>query len=295
MNFRAIFHKCDTHKEAFCHMKRKLHSCFCLVLLIAVFATGCTQNATAVLSLEEHKIYRGEFLLYCDIAKSKLADRKDEDAVYQSAIEYATEVYALYDLSAELQLSDPFSFSALEEKMQQENESRKEQSQNGQPVMGVLQYELSDYLEYSLSECRYNIALALAKAPTDEITAQARQYYEEHKEDYISDATYQYQVISVIDGKEVSEIKTISYEELTASYHSSDALGDILIQGDIGKEYHVGSEKITVLDRKIVYTDFSDIQQMVIMTFMEKEGLSKYLEEYAESCEVVFDVSQLSD
>lgn len=295
MNFRAIFCKCDTQKEVFYHMKRKLHSCFCLVLLMAVFVSGCTQNATAVLLLEEHKIYKDEFLLYCDIVKSKLADRKDEDAVYQSAIEYAMEVYALYDLSAELQLSDPFSFSALEEKMRNENETRKEQSQNGQPVMGVLQFELPDYLEYSLSECRYNIAVALAKAPTDEIIAQAKQYYEGHKEDYISDATYQYQVVSVIDGKEVSEIKTISYEELTVSYHSSDVLGDILIQGDIGREYDVGSEKITVLDRKIRYTDFSDIQQMVVMTFVEKEGLSKYIEEYTDSCEVVFDASQLQD
>lgn len=306
MNFRVLFRKMpflrsflflkgSAHERASLYMKSKIHSCFFLVLTIAFSVIGCTQKTDPVLSFNDHKIYEDEFLLYCDIAKRNLTDRNDTDAVYQSATEFAVETYALYDLAVQMGLSDPFSISDLEQNLQKENQARKELAQTGQPVMGVLEFELTDYLEYSLAECRYNIALALAKSPTDEIITDAKQYYEENKQDYISDATYKYQVVSVANGEAVSEIKTISYEELTASYHSSDALGDVLLQGDIGQEYDVGTEKITVLDRTVEYFPFSDVQQMVIMTFVEKKQLSEYVQEYMDTCKVVFDASQLSE
>ena len=268
--------------------------CVSLVLLLFTLMTGCTQKTDPVLSFEDHDVYQDEFLLYCNIVENNMTDRNDVDAVYQSAIVYAMKVYALYQLSAQLQLSEPFSYAVFQENLQQENEARRQQSQNGQPVMGVLEYEASDYLEYTISGCRYDISVAMAKGPSEQLLADAQQYYEVHKEDYISDATYQYQVVSIIQGEEVSEIKTLSYEQLTASYHSADVLGDILIQGEIGQVYHVGDEEITLLNRQVTYWDFSEIQEMVIMTYVEKEELDRYLEEYINTCEFSFDASQIS-
>lgn len=229
------------------------------------------------------------------MAKRTLLDRNDTDALYKSAIEYAIEVYAVYDVSAELGISGPFSFSALEQGQQQENEARKHLSENGQPVMGVLQFDLADYLEYALSECRYGIALTLAKDPCEDIVAASERYCEENKADYILDAVYVYQVTSIVNGEEENEEKTISYKDLMVSFHSTDVLGDVLLQGVIGQEYPAGTQTVTILDRSIEYYAFADVRESVIMAYVEKRGLPEYLKKYISDCQYTFDVSQLAE
>lgn len=274
-------------------MKTKFLSTIFLLLFTAAVLTGCSASAAPVLSFDGHQISTEEFSLYCEIAKRNLVGRNDLDALYNSAIEYAIEVYGLYDLAAELEVSDEFSFNDLKNGIQQENEARNKLLQSGQPVMGILQFGLSDYLEYLLSECRYNIALAIAKKPSSDILEGAEDYYEANKEDYISDATYTYQVLSIVDGKEVAEVKTVSQEDLMVAYHSSDLLGDVLLQGNIGEEYTIGDERITVLDRSNEYYPFSDVQEMVTMAYVEKQWLPEFLEGCVASCDYTFDDSRI--
>lgn len=262
--------------------------CLGLCLILIIILTGCSNSSAPVLSFRGHKVYGEEFSMYCDIVKRNLVDRNDIEELYNNAVQYAVQTYALYDLGKQLGVCDAFDFKSLQANMDQENEKRRLSIQNGNAVMGLKQFGLTDYFEYCLSECRYNVTLALVKQATDDLMESAREYYEKNKESYIESGVYEYLVTTMQDGKEVSERKMVSYEDLMTSYHSSDLLGDILLQGNIGEEYDIGIGKITVLNKEIEYIPFEDVYEVVGMAYVEKEYLPTYLAAVFESEEFFF-------
>lgn len=276
-------------------MKIKSFAAMCLLFFFLCIPTGCAKEEVPVLTFGGHKVYSEEFSLYCDIVKRNMVDREDTQSLYQNAAQYAVEAYCLFDLAAEYQAAEPFSFDALKTDMEQENNAREEKIAKGEAVMGVRQFELANYFEYVLADYKQKTATAIAKNPSEDLLEEAELFYEENKENYISDATYEYQVKTQEDGQEKTEIKTITYEELTVSYHSMDVLGDILTSGNIGEEYDLGSSKVTLLKRELTYQPFEEIQSSVAADYVSKEYLPEQLEKRADEIDVQFSEEALEE
>lgn len=276
-------------------MKIKLFATLCLLFCFVCVPAGCAKEEAPVLTFGDHKVYSEEFSLYCDIVKRNLINREDTQALYQNAAQYAVEAYSLFDLAAECQAAEPFSFETLKTDMEQENNAREEKIAKGEAVMGVRQFELADYFEYVLADYRQKTATAMAKNPSEEMLKEAERFYEENKENYISDATYEYQVKTQEDGQEKTEIKTITYEELTISYHSMDVLGDVLTSGNIGEEYDLGSSKVTLLKRELTYQPFEEIQSSVVADYVSKQYLPEQLENRAAAADVKLSEDALAE
>lgn len=276
-------------------MKIKSFLVLCLAFCFVCVPAGCAKEETPVLTFGDHRIYSEEFSLYCDIVNRDLIDREDTQALYRNAAQYAVEAYSLFDLAVEYQAAEPFSFETLKTDMEQENKTREEKIAKGEAVMGVRQFELADYFEYVLADYKQKTAAAIAKTPSEEVLKEAKRFYEEDKENYISDATYEYQVKTQEDGQEKTEIKTITYDELTVSYHSMDVLGDVLTSGNIGEEYDLGSSKVTLLNREVTYQPFEEVQGSVLTSYVSKEYLPELLKNRAAAADVSLSEDALAD
>lgn len=270
-------------------MKFTRHIVLAVILSSAFVLSGCSvKKEEPVITVGNHDISQEEFDMYCEIVKKDMVERNDTEKVREQAAQYAAECYSLFHIAQECGAEDAFSFETFCEELQQKNEENEEKMSNGEAVMGLVEFEQIDYFEYVLAEYRQKTAEKLCESPDEEMIAAAEQYYEEHTNDYIADAQYEYQVTRVVDGKIETEIKTTDYQTLTQSYHSTDMLGDILLSGNIGEEYQVGDETIILLIRDVTCFTFEEAEDVVVQDYVTNQYLPEKIEKAAGQMEKTF-------
>ncbi len=263
-------------------MRLKRRSIFAAVFVLSFAVSGCGANQERpVLRIGEHDIYREEYDLYCGIVKKDMIDRDDEEQVKELGALYAAECYSLFEIASECGAKEMFSFESFLDDLNEKNEENKDKLSEGDVVMGLIEFEMDDYFEYILADYRQETADRLSASPDEDMVESAEIYYEEHKESYIENARYQYQVtVETEDGTE-TEVMETDYLTITQSYHASDMLGDVLLSGNIGEEYDLGDRTVVLLDRENSYYSFEEAQGIVIRNYVEDVYLPQEIEKRA--------------
>ncbi len=263
-------------------MRLKWQSIFAAVFVLAFAASGCgAYQERPVLRIGEHDIYKEEYDLYCEIAKKDMVDRDDEDQVKEQGALYAAECYSLFDIASECGAKEMFSFESFLDELDAKNKENKDKLSDGDVVMGLIQFEKYDYFKYILAEYRQKTIEKLSASPDKDMVESAEIYYEEHKDNYIENARYQYQVIvETEEGIEIQIMET-DYQTITQSYHASDMLGDVLLSGNIGEEYDLGDRTVILLDRENSYYSFEEAKGAVIRNYVEDVYLPQEIERRA--------------
>ena len=271
---------------------------YCRIMAIVMAAlgmSGCTNEMNKpVLTVGEHEIFREEFDLYREIVKRDMIDREDEKQILENASEYAAECYSLFEIADECGAEEPFSFEEFQKDLENKNNENEEKLTDGDAVMGLIRFDEEDYFEYILAEYRQKTSEKLGSSPDEQMIENAKKYYEEHKDNYIDNIQFKYQYITEENGEENRQTITTDYHELSQSYHSTDMLGDVLMSGELGESYDIGTGTVILMERDVSYYLFEECGDMVVQDYITAEYLPKQIQNRAEKMEIQYDESSSS-
>lgn len=270
-------------------MRLKWKSIFAAAFVMVFAASGCgAYQEPPVLRIGEHDIYEEEYDLYCEIVKKDMVDRDDENEVKELGALYAAECYSLFDIASECGAKEMFSFEVFLDELDAKNKENKDKLSDGDVVMGLIEFKKNDYFLYILAEYRQKTIEKLSASPDKNIVESAEIYYEEHKDNYIENARYQYQeTIETEEGTE-TQIKETDYQTITQSYHASGMLGDVLLFGNIGEEYDLGDRTVILMERKNSYYSFEEAKGTIIRNYVEDVYLPQEIERRGKQMERQF-------
>ena len=160
--------------------------------------------------------------------------------------------------------------------------------------MGLIRFDEEDYFEYILAEYRQKTSEKLGSSPDEQMIENAKKYYEEHKDNYIDNIQFKYQYITEENGEENRQTITTDYHELSQSYHSTDMLGDVLMSGELGESYDIGTGTVILMERDVSYYLFEECGDMVVQDYITAEYLPKQIQNRAEKMEIQYDESSSS-
>lgn len=274
-------------------MNKKWHKISVALLFIVFAIYGCSGENNTVLVVGEHEISQEEFSVYCEIVKKDMVDRDDTDQINKEAAQYAAEVYSLFDIAEECGAEDAFSYTTFKRELSETNEGNRDKIQNGDVVMGLVEYSEADYFEYVLADYRQKTEEKLADTADETMLAEAELYYEENKSNYIENIQYEYQITTEENGELTTEIREVDYQTLTQSYHSTDILGDILMTGNIGEKYDTGSGEVVLLKRDETYFSFEQVEYQAVLDYVINDYLPNLIKERSEQMEIKNNINRI--
>src|SRR5699024_12428522 len=135
-------------------------------------------------------------------------------------IKYIQDVYAQFLIGNYLDVSSPYSFEALKIDMEQENNQRKIKQEKGEEFYGLVEFELEDYIQYTLSNLQLDIIDALIQRVDASLVKEAEEYLEANPEQFTTIEEIEYEN----NREETSERKTITRPEMSTLEKVDSAL-----------------------------------------------------------------------
>ena len=128
-----------------------------VVMSVVIFSNYKSERKSEL--LEELYAYQGytrmisekEFEFYRYFVERDLQNNASENEVIEKVKEYAGKVNAIFFLGNKLGLCEPYSFEALELRMEQENQSRKIKLENGEIIYGPEQFSIETLIFSTVS------------------------------------------------------------------------------------------------------------------------------------------------
>lgn len=161
-------------------MKRKHIKIVCVlcVLISIILGIGIYANREKpLLVVNGEEIWQEEYDFYLKHYKKELEaknmEQKNEFILYRKIEQ---------QLAVEKAGVDSFQFEALKERMQEKNAENKEKKKNGEPVYGLLTYDLERYYQYEYNNAVLKLKEALYEGELQADLEEKRKYYEEHEE-----------------------------------------------------------------------------------------------------------------
>lgn len=226
---------------------------------------------TRVISTQEYEFYKYfvERELSADVTEEEL------DALVKA---YTEEVNATFYLANRLGLREPYSFSVLQMRMEQENETRKLKLEQGETVYGLQQFDLNTFFQYEYSNAALDIKQCLLERNDAQIHKQAKAYYEANIESFTIKDQITYEI--TING-ETSETTA----DRTQRQFLGDAdplLADFLenaVCGDVYEDVQNGEQrKIIVTDISYEEVSFRENEMAVVENYIEEELFPQLIE-----------------
>ena len=220
-----------------------------LFFLLLIFLTGCLGNEENISLLEEIRNLKGyirviskeEYEFYTYLAGRDLPSDMEESVKEEKILQYANEVNAVYYLGNYLGLCEPYSFSVLQKKMEEENLNRRKRLEKNEPVYGLKQFELTSYFQYTLDNLEIEIINYLTQQEDNELKKNAEKYYDDNQEAMIYRARVTYQVEA--EGKVREE--TATREELLRRVKVEGPYAEFLLSAEVGEKYKKTDDGIT--------------------------------------------------
>lgn len=218
---------------------RKTIKILWMMLLIGLFLCGCQTKESGI--LHEIRSLRGytrvvsqeEYDFYQYFVERDLAEEISVEELDKRVKEYAGKVNAVFYLGNRLDLCEPYSFSALKLRMEQENVSRQAKIAEGEVVYGLQQFTLENYFQYVMDQVQVDIQGYLQERADAEILKMAKTYYREHKEEFrgITEIVFD----ETLDG--VTETITADADTLGLYGKADMGLADFLGTAEVGQIY----------------------------------------------------------
>ena len=242
------------------------------------------QGYTRVVSAEEYEFYR--YFVERDLP-GKVSDEELDRLVKK----YASEVNAVFYLGNQLGFCEPYSFELLKFRMEQENTNRQLQLEEGEAIYGLEQFTIETYFQYTMDNLQAKLQGYLEEHADEEILKLAKDYYENHEEDFI----YRKEVVyeQTLDG--VSETITADVDLLSFYGKADIGLADFLgtaREGDTYKDDRDGKERRVVL-KEITYSEkgYKNNEKMAVYLLIREELYDKVIEDTARNNPLEFETN----
>ena len=234
------------------------------------------------ISEEEYEFY--EYFVRRDVARET-----DEEEIETRVKEYAAQVNAAFYLGSQLGLCEPYSFEELKLHMERENTSRQEKLAAGEVIYGLKEFSLQTYFQYTLDCLQVDLMGYLEEHADDEIREMARQYYEEHQEEF------QYRVKVIYEQTIGAETETLTADADMLNHlgKAEPALGDFLGLAGIGDVYRdvYEAQERTICLKEIIYNKegYRDNADMALYQFVRNELYDLIITIVAENNPITFE------
>lgn len=293
--FPGVIIKRDFYKEIFT-LKKTFFSAAAILILCSFCGSGCGikeeystlesmadeyQGMIRTISQEEYDFYS------CFVKRDAPNDISGEELAAQT-LAYANEVNAVFYLGSELTLCEPYSFELLKLRMQQENDKRKIQKENGEVIYGPEQFDLNTYFQYTLDRVKLDTIAYMASHADETDIRHAKEYYEECAAAAKPKESITYELI--LDGQ--SETVTIDRQQLSFMGKSDVGAADFLETADVGDTYTDEQNGVqrTITVTEILYSepDFEEDRTAAVESYIRNELFPQIMEKIAENNQVEF-------
>lgn len=177
---------------------------FTSVALLMVFGFW-RQTEGIVMKVNGEKIRSEEFQLYLDYYSREIQEIGNGEENKQVAKELIAEKKVEQQLAFEKGVSESFKFEDLKAQMKTTNENNKKKKDNGEPIYGILKYDLEQFYGYKYNNAVLKLKEKLAEGELEITDSEKHDYYEDNKERLFTEQSGG--VYTVIKGKNTEEVK----------------------------------------------------------------------------------------
>ena len=199
------------------------------------------QGYTRVVSQEEYEFYQY-------FVERELPEKVSKEELDQLVREYAGEVNAVFYLGNRLGFCEPYSFEAMELRVEQENTKRQLMLEQGEVVYGLEQFSKETYFQYTMDNLQADLQGYLEAQADEDILKRAEEYYEAHEEEFIYRKEVHYE--QSLDG--VTESLIADVDMLSFLGKADMGLADFLGIANVGDVYEDDKDGQA---RKVVLTN----------------------------------------
>lgn len=235
-------------------------------------------------------IVREEYEFYEYFVKRDLSGKESDEEVEELVKEYAARVNALFYLGNKLGYCEPYSYEAIQLRMEQENTSRQNRIAAGEVVYGLEQFgSLQIYFQYLMDSVQVSIQGYLEEHADAEIRKMAKAYYEEHEDAFISIEEVVFE--QTIDG--ITETITADAETISFYGKSDAGLADFIAAAQEGDVYEdiINDQKRRIVLKEVTYTEggYEDNEEIALYSFVRNELYDTVIRKVAENNPVTFE------
>ena len=229
------------------------------MVLLATVACGSSEQSAKLLDMIES--YRGytriitneEYDFYKYFVERDLPEPVSDEKLEELVKEYAGEVHAVFYLGNRLGFCEPYSFEAMELRVDQENTQRQLMLEQGEVVYGLEQFTKETYFLYTMDNLKASLQGYLEAQADEEILKRAEAYYEAHEEQFIYRKEVHYeQSLDGVTESIIADVDMLSFLG-KADMGLADFLG-IAEVGDVYEDDRDGQVRRVVLT-KIIYSE----------------------------------------
>ena len=273
-----------------------------LLLVILIFTMlfvgkkdASVENATGLLEVIENyqgfsrTVSKEEYDFYAYFVERDLPQEVSAEEFDHLIKEYANEVNAVFYLANRIGFCEPYSFEALELRMQQENTKRQIQLEEGEVIYGLEQFTLETYFQYTMDNLQASLQGYLEEYADEEVMNLAKEYYQAHEEEFIYRKVVVYE--QTLDG--VSETLTADVDMLSFLGKSDTGLADFLSIAQVGETYadDRNDQNRQVTLKEIVYSEkgFENNAEMALYLLVREELYDQVIKTVAENNPLEFE------
>lgn len=270
-----------------------------LAVSVMVFFTGCgsQESRKSVLQqLQEKNGYirtvgKEEYDFFRKLTDRDTAEDVSEEELDVLTREYINRSNAEFMIGNQMGLCNPYSFESFQRDMENENAQRKQKKENKEVFYGPESFDLITYYTYvrgNLTLDMVNFIIAQADA---EVIKGSKAYFEEHKENYRTIESIQYELKE--DGVVTNE--ELIREEMSTLEKTDGILFSFLYQGQENDtfQYSYGDKAREVRIVAVEYKSlsFENNQERVMRDYVTKV----YLEDWIHMVETEYPVDYESN
>ena len=229
------------------------------MVLLATVACGSSEQSANLLDMIDS--YRGytriitneEYDFYKYFVERDLPEPVSDEKLEELVKEYAGEVHAVFYLGNRLGFCEPYSFEAMELRVDQENTQRQLMLEQGEVVYGLEQFTKETYFLYTMDNLKASLQGYLEEQADEEILKRAEAYYEAHEELFIYRKEVHYeQSLDGVTESIIADVDMLSFLG-KADMGLADFLG-IAEVGDVYEDDRDGQARRVVIT-KIIYSE----------------------------------------
>lgn len=265
-------------------------ACLCILL----FSVKSEKTPGLLDKIDSYKGYirvisQEEYDFYSYFVERDLGEEVSEEELRTLVEAYAAKVNAVFYLGNQLELCEPYSFEAMQLRLEQENASRQAKLDEGEVVYGVQQFTLNTYFQYTMDNLQASLMGYLEENADREILKMAEKYYEAHREDFRSrtEVVYEQQLGGV------TEMITADADMISYFGKSDPGLADFLGGAEIEDVYEdeTNYEPRTIVLKEISYSKdgYKNNAEMALYRLVRNELYDSVIETVVKNNPVEFE------
>lgn len=268
-----------------------------MILVLAVILLRQPKKSVTILGeIESYQGYtrvvsQDEYEFYQYFVERDLPEKVSEEELDRLVREYAGKVNAVFYLGNRLGFCEPYSFEAMELRVEQENTKRQLMLEQGEVIYGLEQFTKETYFLYTMDNVQASLQGYLEAQADEEILKRAEAYYEAHEEDFIYRKEVHYeQSLDGVTESMIADVDMLSFLG-KADMGLADFLG-IANVGDVYEDDRDGQAR-RVIVTNIIYSEkgYEQNADMALYRLVKDELYDEVIKNTAKNNPVQFETN----